>query len=75
MVQMRTTINLPSEDSPHQGGAHQTALCQMVSPENIHRSSITLTKQVIFANIDVYTNTYMHIVTTSGKRSNEYTEE
>lgn len=45
-----------------QGGEHQLFVqCQMISPKNIHASSIICTWQVIFRN--VYKCAYMHEIT------------
>lgn len=35
--------------------------CQMVYPENIHRSNIIQTEQVIFRNVYVYSYTHVHV--------------
>lgn len=43
---------------PH-GRAQLVSQCQTVSPENIHRSNLLWTKQVIFKNIYVYRQKYM----------------
>lgn len=43
-----------------------------VSPVNIHTSSIIWTQQILFGNICVYTNTYMHAITIDEKRGHEF---
>jgi hypothetical protein len=47
----------------------------MVSPEYIHTSNVTQTQQVIFGNISVYANTYMHVVAVSEKRGHGFERE
>lgn len=49
--------------------------CPIVIPENIHTSYIMPTVKVIFRIINVYTNTSMHTITISIKRSHELEAE
>lgn len=46
----------------------------MVSPENVPTSNIMQTKQDLFSNKYVYTNTYMHTVSEE-KRGHEFEGE
>lgn len=48
-----------------QGSVHQFVnQCQMLSLENIRRNALIQTRQVIFRNAYVCTNTYMHVIIT-----------
>jgi hypothetical protein len=55
------------------GRVHQLIVqCQMFNPKNIHTSDIIWTQWVVFRNI--YTNKYMHAITTRENRSYEFEE-
>jgi hypothetical protein len=59
-----------------QGRAHQLAAqCQTVSPENRHTRNSTGTQQVLFKNISVPTNPFIHAVTISENRGHDFEEE
>lgn len=47
----------------------------MVSTENVQSGNIVWTQQTIFRNIYPYTNTYMHAIMITEKRSCESEEE
>lgn len=44
----------------------------MVSPKNTHLSNTIQTEKVIFRNIYVCTNTYMHAITISENKKTEF---
>jgi hypothetical protein len=48
---------------------------QPISPGSIHTSNIIWTRQVIFRNIYVYTDTYMRALKTTGKKGHEWEGE
>lgn len=59
-------------NSPLQGRVQQLVIQhQVISPENIHTINI-LTQKVIFRNIYVYTDTYIHATTNNEKRNHEF---
>lgn len=56
-----------------QGREHQFLVgCQMVSPENIRKSNIMQTGEILFRNIYVYICTHMNSKTVSAERGHEF---
>lgn len=64
-----STAGCCPRDSPQRRTNQLAAQDQTVNPENIDTDNIIWTGKIIFQNIYVYTDTYMHALTTTGKKA------
>lgn len=59
-----------------QGRAHQLLIpCSIIGPESIHMCDIIHIEQAIVRNTYVYIYTYMHAITSNGKRGHQFERE